>query len=239
PCEPALGGPYLGEENRLFRVEIHKAGDIGAANAAGTAMFKWSRDNGAVASALIADAAAGATSAQVEKPELFVVGDLVEISDDLVELVTGPAEDTLTHRNHLRGEMRRIMTVNLDARRVSWDNPLAPGNSLHAPLTRAMRLAYHAKITKWDGVDWVVAGDIALADGVTVEFGGRDLIPGDYWLFTTRTLDHSVERLIEAPPRGVRHAYYLLAALRRKKPDATTPESVIAEDLRPRFAPLP
>lgn len=239
PCEPALGGPYLGEENRLFRVEIHKAGDIGAANAAGTAMFKWSRDNGAVASALIADAAAGATSAQVEKPELFVVGDLVEISDDLVELVTGPAEDTLTHRNHLRGEMRRIMTVNLDARRVSWDNPLAPGNPLHAPLTRAMRLAYHAKITKWDGVDWVVAGDIALADGVTVEFGGRDLIPGDYWLFTTRTLDHSVERLIEAPPRGVRHAYYLLAALRRKKPDATTPESVIAEDLRPRFAPLP
>jgi hypothetical protein len=188
---------------------------------------------------LIAEAAAGATSARVEKPELFVVGDLIEISDDLIELATGPAEDTLTHRKHARGEVRRIMAIDLQARRVSWDNPGAPSPALHAPLARAMRLVYHAKITKWDGIDSVVAGDIALADGVTVEFGGRDFIPGDYWLFTTRTIDHSVERLIEAPPRGVRHAYYLLAALRRSKPDAATPESVIAEDLRPRFAPLP
>lgn len=239
PCEPAVGGPYLGEENRLFRVEVHKAGDIGAAGAAGTAMFKWSRDNGAVASALIDEAASGATSALVEKPELFVIGDLIEISDDLIELATGPAEDTLTHREHARGEIRRIMAIDLPARRVSWDNPGAPVPALHEPLARAMRLVYHAKITKWDGVDWVVSGDIALADGVTVEFGGRDLIPGDYWLFTTRTIDHSVERLIEAPPRGVRHAYYLLAALRRSKPDAATPESASAEDLRPRFAPLP
>lgn len=229
PCEPAIAGPYLGEENRLFRIEIHAAGDIGLANAAGTALFKWSRDNGAVASGLIAEAAHDATSAQVEKPELFAVGDLIEISDDLVELVTGPVEDTATHRKHARGEMRRIVTVNMQTRRVSWDDPI----------TRAMRLVYHAKITKWDGLLPVTAGDIALADGVTVEFGGHDFIPGDYWLFTTRTVDRSVERLIEAPPRGVRHAYYLLASITRAKVDHTTPESVVVEDLRPRFAPLP
>lgn len=237
PCEPAIGGPYLGEENRLFRVEIHKAGDIGLAGAAGTAVFKWSRDNGAVASALIAEAAAGTTSAQVEKPELLVIGDLIEISDDLVELATGPAEDTATHRKHTRGEIRRIETINLQARRISWERP-GTASDLHAPLTRAMRLVYHAKVTKWDGVQAVVFGDIALADGVTVDFGGRDFIAGDYWLFTTRTIDRSVERLIEAPPRGVRHSYYVLAAVRRSR-GATGPESVIVEDLRPRFAPLP
>ena len=239
PCEPAIGGPYLGEENRLFRVEVHKAGDIGPAGNPGTALFKWSRDNGAVACALTAEAAAGATSAVVEKPEHFAVGELIEISDDLVELATGPAEDTATHRKHARGEIRRIETVNVQARRLSWDKPGAPDPALHAPLPRAMRLVYHAKATKWDGVQPVLAGDIALADGVTVEFGGRDFIPGDYWLFTTRTIDHSVERLIEAPPRGIRHAYYLLAAVQRSKPDDATPESVIVEDLRPRFAPLP
>jgi hypothetical protein len=238
PCEPALGGPYLGEENRLFRIEIHKAGDIGPASAAGTALFKWSRDNGAVASALVAEAPAGATSAQVEKPELFLIGELIEISDDLVELATGPAEDTAAHRNHRRGEMRRIETIDLQARRISWERPGAPASDLHAPLTRAMRLAYHAKVTKWDGMQPATPGDIALADGVTVELGGRDFIPGDYWLFTTRTLDRSVERLIEAPPRGIRHSYYLLAAVRRSR-GASGPESAVVDDLRPRFAPLP
>lgn len=237
PCEPAVGGPYLGEENRLFRVEIHKAGEIGFTGAAGTAEFKWSRDNGAVASALVAEAAAGATSAVVEKPELFVVGELIEISDDLVELATGPAEDRATHRSHTRGEMRRIESINLQARRISWDRSGMPLD-LNAPLTRAMRLVHHAKVTKWDGVQAVQPGDIALADGVTVQFGGRDFIAGDYWVFTTRTIDRSVERLIEAPPRGVRHAYYPLAAIRRRK-GFTGPESVVVEDLRPRFAPLP
>jgi len=239
PCEPAIAGPYLGEENRLFRVEIHRAGDIGLASAPGTALFKWSRDNGAVASGLTAEAAPGATSAQVEKPELFAIGDLIEISDDLVELVTGPLEDTATHRKHARGEMRRIVTVNMQTRRVSWDDPISPEPALHAPLPRAMRLVYHAKITQWDGLLPATSGDIALADGVTVELGGHDFIPGDFWLFTTRTVDRSVERLIEAPPRGVRHAYYLLAGITRAKPDNLTPESVVAEDLRARFAPLP
>jgi DNA-binding beta-propeller fold protein YncE len=239
PCEPAIAGPYLGEENRLFRVEIHGAGDIGLADAAGTALFKWSRDNGAVASGLTAEAASGATSAEVEKPELFAIGDLIEISDDLVELVTGPVEDTATHREHARGEMRRISTVNMQTRRVSWDDPTSPEPTLHAPLSRAMRLVYHAKVTKWDALLPVTAGDVALADGVTIEFGGHDFIPGDYWLFTTRTVDRSVERLIEAPPRGVRHAYFLLAGITRAKTDALTPESVVVEDLRARFAPLP
>lgn len=240
PCEPEIAGPYLGEDNRLFRVEIHRAGDIGAANAVGTAWFKWSRDNAGVMCALIEDAAATATSAMVEKPELFAIGDLVEIADDLVELVTGPCEDRVNHTDPRRGELRKVATVNLQTRRVSWEDPTVVDPlelPYHQPLPRTMLCARHAKLTKWDAVAACTAGDLVLDDGVVIEFGGQDLCAGDFWLFATRTVDRSVERLIEAPPRGVNHAYYPLAAIHRSR-DGAAAEIVFSEDLRPRFAAL-
>jgi hypothetical protein len=242
PCEPVIAGPYLGEENRLFRVEIHRAGGVGPAAAATTAWFKWSRDNAGVMCPLLEDAPAGATSAVVEKPELFAIGDLVEVSDDLVELATGVYEDRASHARHRRGELRRIASVNLQTRRIGWEDPTVVDPfeaTFHAPLPQPMRLAHHAKLTRWDAVAACTAGDIVLADGVVIEFGGEALAAGDHWLFATRTRDRSVERLIEAPPRGVAHAYYLLGALHRSRGAAPAPEIVFAEDLRPRFAALP
>lgn len=242
PCEPLIAGPYLGEENRLFRVEIHRAGDIGPAANAGTAWFKWSRDNAGVLSALVAGAAAAATSVQVEKPELFAIGDLVEVSDDLAELVTGAYEDRLAHAKHLRGELRKVVTVNLQTRRISWDDPTVVDpleQRFHAPLPRALLLAHHAKLTRWDGCAACTPGDIVLADGVVIELGGQGLCAGDHWLFATRTLDRSVERLVEAPPRGTQHAYYPLAAIHRSRDAGPAAELVFAQDLRPRFAALP
>ncbi len=240
-CEPAIAGPYLGEDNRLFRVEIHRAGNIGAATDVNTALFKWSRHNGAVASSLIADAPVGVFSVQVEKPELFAVGNLIEVSDDLVELATGVYEDRIAHAKHTRGLMRRVVTVNMQTRRISWEDPtvvdplLAP---FHAALPQPMRRAAHAKITQWDGVQAGSLGDIVLLEGVVIEFGGNNLVAGDYWQFATRTVNRSVERLIDAPPRGTRHAFYPLAAIHRSRAMAA-PEIVFAEDLRPRFAALP
>jgi hypothetical protein len=75
---------------------------------------------------------------------------------------------------------------------------------------------------------------------VTIEFGGQGFIAGDYWLFATRSADRSVERLIEAPPRGTVHSFYLLAAIQRSRGAAVADEEIVfCEDLRPRFAPLP
>ncbi|MGH7620528.1 MAG: DUF6519 domain-containing protein, partial [Gemmatimonadaceae bacterium] len=242
PCEPAIAGPYLGEDNRLFRVEIHRAGDIGPANAATTAVLKWSRNNGAISSEMTSDEAPGSFSVEVEKPELFSIGDIIELSDDLAELATGSYEDRVTHRRHTRGELRRIVTVNLQTRRLGWQDAsiIDPAEvPYHTPLPNAMLQAYHAKATQWDGVAAVTAGDIVVADGVVLEFGGSQMIAGDYWQFATRSLDHSVERLIEAPPRGIDHAYYPLAAIHRARQDDASPEVVFAEDLRPRYAALP
>ena len=55
---------------------------------------------------------------------------------------------------------------------------------------------------------------IVLEDGVQITFdtpaGGNYKI-GDYWNFTARTIDASVEELTQAPPRGVHHHFCRLA----------------------------
>nr|MBP6750152.1 hypothetical protein [Xanthomonadaceae bacterium] len=241
PCEPKIEGPYLGEGNRLFRVEIHRAGDVGALLDPTTARYKWSRENAATTTALIEDAQAGTTSVLVEKPELYAVGELIEISDDLVDLVTGAYEDRIGHSHHTRGELRKISTVNLQTRRISWEDASvvdALEIPFHQPLPRTLRIARHAKMSRWDGVGVCEPGDIVLADGVVIEFGGEDLRPGDYWLFATRAIDRSIESLIEAPARGIRHQYYPLASIYRARENLASPERVFCEDLRPRFASL-
>lgn len=234
PCEPAIAGTFLGEDNRLFRVEIHRCGQIGAANANTTATFKWSRENGAVASAIIANAAAGDFSVKIEKPELFAVGDLIEIYNDLVDLVTGPYEDKPNHTCHPRGELRKISLISLDDRLISWQDAMSPEPQFHGALTQPERLVFHPGMRRWNDILSATPGDIPLSDGVVIEFGGSDMMPGDYWVFATRVIDRSVERLVEQPPHGIRHHHFPLARILRTNPLAGTP-TLVAYDIRPRF----
>ena len=77
------------------------------------------------------------------------------------------------------------------------------------------------------GVITVPAGGagapIVLEDGVQIAFdteAGGDFRAGDYWIFAARTADASVEALVEAPPRGIKHHYCRLAVV-------SFPDSVI------------
>jgi hypothetical protein len=235
PCEPEVTGTFVGQDNRLYRVEIHRYGEIGPAGAATTAWFKWARDNGACVSATLENLPAGALSARVERVESFKPGDLVEISDDLVDLITGPYEDRVDRRRHQRGEMRRLTSVNLLDRRVSWEQA-GSVDPLHAGLARVHRKYHHAKLRRWDGFAPVTSGDLLLDDGVAIEFGGEAFSPGDYWVFTARSVTRSVEQLTDAPARGIRHRYYPLAVVRRSRTGGVEWRSV--EDKRPRFRAL-
>jgi DNA-binding beta-propeller fold protein YncE len=232
PCEPEVVGTFVGAENRLVRVQVWSAGDVGAAGAAGTATLVWSQENGAVATPLLDDAALGSFTAVVEDPSPFAAGDLVELADDLADLITGP----YTTRTQTRGELRRITGIDLQARTVSWEDAAAPDPALHAALPRAYRVARRAKIRRWDALIPATPGDIVLTDGIVIELGGAGMLPGDYWSFTTRVADRSVERLIEAPPRGVRHRYFPLAAITRANVGGA--QSVVVDDLRAAVRPL-
>src|SRR5699024_5941958 len=49
PCVVDPAGGYRGLENRLYRVEVHEGGRVGAAT---PPRFKWSRDNASVAASV-------------------------------------------------------------------------------------------------------------------------------------------------------------------------------------------
>jgi hypothetical protein len=72
PCLTAPDAKYRGQENQLYRVEIHHGG------AAGEATFKWSRDNGTVVSRV----ALSGTELVAEKPLGFAAEAWVEFSSN-------------------------------------------------------------------------------------------------------------------------------------------------------------
>jgi len=65
-----------------------------------------------------------------------------------------------------------------------------------------------------------------LGDGVRIQFGGANLLPGDYWQFTARSTDGSVEALTNAPPAGIiRHRCPLAVVSWSLHPPGSPPAS--------------
>lgn len=199
PCILSPVGGYRGLENRLYRIEVHTVGTIGGV---APAKFKWSRDNGSVAS--LVDAIDG-TSTQMTVRRIgrdqvlrFQVGDWVEILDDHTEL------------RQIAGHTAQITSVD-EANRLITFAPAIPA----AFSFDATDPARHTRARRWDqnvGVDAnglldVVAGPIDIEDGVQVTFSGTNFKIGDFWVFAARTADASVEALTDAPPRGILHHF--------------------------------
>ena len=197
PCILSPAGGFRGLENRLYRVEVHTAGGIGGAT---PAKFKWSRDNGSVATTI--DAIDG-TSTQLTVRRIgrdqvlrFQVGDWVEVLDDHTEF------------RQISGHTARVTAID-EANRILTISPAIPGVFAFD----ATNPARHTRVRRWDqqiGVDAnglldVVAGPIQLEDGVQITFTGSNFKVGDFWVFAARTADGSVEILTEAPPRGILH----------------------------------
>ena len=206
PCIISPSGGYRGLENRLYRVEIHSPGTIGGA---GPAKFNWSRNNASIASTILAITATNKiTVQQVGRDEVlrFDIGNWIEITDDFREF-QGQA-----------GHMARITNID-QANRIITFAPAIPAAVLPILPFDATDNTRHTRVLRWDqtqGVDAnglldVVAGQIAIEDGVQVQFGldpaAGNFKVGDYWVFAARTADGSVEPLANAPPRGILHHF--------------------------------
>ena len=229
PCLVPPSGDYKGE-NQFFRVEIHRGGDFAGAD---QATFKWSRDNGTVASRVSAIPALDRIVVDnVKRDELlrFSDGDWVEITDDLLEYAGVP------------GEMRRIRTgggVDDTTHTILLEAPLpagrfpvdGQGRTTPARNTRVRRWDQSGRVLDSNGtllVDLNAPGStgaipvpssstaVLLENGVVVRFHlapatGR-FRTGDYWTFAARSATAAIEVLDQAPPRGV-HAHYAKLAL--------------------------
>lgn len=255
PTELCLIAPearYRGAENQLYRVEVHRSG-MATDNAATTATFKWSRENGSVVFPI---QVLNDTIATLEHlgPDLCLglkPGDWVEAVDDELALAELP------------GAMAQVMKVDRDLRQVTlkWASPVVPS------YTESTSVALHAMLRRWDhkGNDnlggalqikersnddaGMADGWVELEDGVQIWFGKIDASyrSGDYWLIPARVVTGDIEWprqtgtdgkvVMDAlEPHGPRHAY---APLFYTSPGATATEPRSGYDCRCEIAPLP
>jgi len=204
-----------------------------------TPTFKWSRDNGSVATGVTGIAAvtnnAGKSASQLAVESLgrdqvlgFAPGNWVEITDDWQEL------------NRQPGELHQIDSIDVTAKTITLDStisstsfPTTSGQTNPSRHTRLTRWDQSGKVYQSDGatlwVDLGAAGStgnipvppagttLLLENGITVAFSlnpaNGPFYTGDFWNFAARTADGSVEALNQAAPRGIEHHYSRLGII--------------------------
>lgn len=211
PCVIAADARYRGMENQLYRVEIHQGGP------AGTASFKWSRENGSVVfpvtrSDLGATADDGSAQLTATLARFGRDARLGLAANDWVELVDD--RYTLGQRAYPLLQVIAVDPANGSA------TLNVPKNIVPWPLSDDPR--QHPLLRRWDqreavngqGVLAVAEGAaLALEDGIQVTFApGGVYATGDYWLIPARVagngqLDWPSANGTPAalPPRGMHH----------------------------------
>ncbi|MBI3803962.1 MAG: putative Ig domain-containing protein [Nitrospirae bacterium] len=220
----ATEGVYTGEANRLYRIEIDTAGDIG------TATFRWSEDNASTIQRVIAPIPAGSKQVVVEDGSAFHPADLILLSKEFgsemhqIESVFG---NVINLNGPVGGQLLLLPAASKVSNFTSFsmeDRPkIARWNAFKVPITP-------------DPADATISEAISLNDGVAVRFGGNQTRRGDYWIFKTRFLagdeasginpETRIEPLSFVLAHGKRHAYAPLAILTRDG-DAPDPNKII------------
>jgi hypothetical protein len=214
PCVVAPDARYRGAENQLYRVEIHRGGTIEVVGGrmvetTNGPTFKWSRDNGSVATAWLGT---DGNDLLVASARGFSAGAWVELSDDVQDLRGSPG--TLVKLSSVDGNRLRV-----DA----GSSPPAWNADLKKPKVRRWDQTENDDVTLTQGAiaitDDPKLGWIDLEDGVRVQFGAGDYHSGDYWLIPARVATGDIEwprtasGAVPLPPRGIQHHYAPLGQL--------------------------
>src|SRR6266705_2729974 len=183
PCTIAPDARYRGAENQLYRIEIHQAGD------AGSATFKWSRDNGSIVTRWLSTEG---NDLIVTNARGFTAGDWVELSDDNMEL--GGSPGVLFKLASVQSDRLTIVPdSNKDQTIPVWQAPVNP------------------KIRRWDQIEndaiTLVQGAVRIVemtaanpnwidieDGIQIQFtAGGTYRTADYWLIPARVATGGID----------------------------------------------
>ncbi|HTH21378.1 MAG TPA: DUF6519 domain-containing protein [Nitrososphaeraceae archaeon] len=198
-------GGYRGLDNQLYRIEIHVGGNLNQAT------FKWSRNNGTIASKVESfNALENKISIYVDgkdHSQKFTPGQWIEIIDDRYELWGMP------------GMMFQIQ--NIEDNVISFDKDTFKG-TLSASVTYPQE--FNPKIRRWDSAGGFIpiTADhyIDVEDGIQVKFSPGPYRTGDYWYIPARTRSGNIEWPrngecpIPMPPTGIIHHYAPLALVK-------------------------
>jgi hypothetical protein len=199
PCCLAPNTGYTGQENQLYRVEIHVAGTPSPPPAggytfplpAGTPSFKWSRDNGFVQTSVSAISTVTTSSGSVSQLTVaslgrdqvlgFAVNDWIEITDDAYELYNQAGEIY-----QITGVIAATNTITLSGT-VSAHFPLTGGQTnpnctpaLPAGISRAKSTRPTPPATPPPGSTWAPRAPPA-------SFPFRPPAPGSFWKTASRS----------------------------------------------------
>lgn len=234
PCIVAPASAFRGQDNQLYRVEIHDGSGAGPEGKAAT--FKWSRENGSVIFP-IEELGESSDTLTVTVNALgrdrrygLQPGDWVEITDDDLELNGGEVLPLF-----------RVQSIKVDARQVILKKPVGFAQAVPHPDASSTN---HPLLRRWDGEGTrgivesspAAARSFQLEDGVQVEFQQQAAAAyrrGDYWLIPARVILGDVIWPIEngAPkamaPSGISRHFAPLASF-----------NGTFHDLRRRFAHL-
>ena len=224
PCVVEAGAGYRRVSNQLYRVEVHRGGAVG------TASFKWSRENGSVATGWLGSSGSNLTVASIgrDRARGFAPGDWVELTDDEHALTGAP------------GTMVRLLTARdnvLVIDPATADGPTGIGSFGTAPIIRRWDGDGVRTITVPGGND----GYLALEDGVEIGFeAGAVYRSGDYVTIPARYEINDVEwpddpatgLPARLPAQGIHHGYCKLALVEK------SPAWTILSDCRPIFPAL-
>ncbi len=237
PCITAPDARYRGAENHLYRVEIHKGG------IAGTATFKWSRENGSIVAPVLKKQSDKVliVGGFRDSVRWFTANQWVELTHEAIELNGRPG--TMVWVTNVDGE-----TLTIDGKKI-YGEIFDPGEKIPGKDTPKFK---HVKARAWnhkvigentlpeDAVMITESADynegwIDLEDGVQIQFAKVTQTPGqaqkpehvyrtgDYWLITARVATGDVEWPTEevsgktqqkdVSPHGVEHHYAPLAII--------------------------
>jgi len=224
PCVVEAGAGYRRVSNQLYNVSVHQGG------APGTATFKWSRENGSVATRWIDSNGVNLVVEGIGRDRAtgFAPGDWIELHDD-----------DLLYQG-LPGVMAQL--VNAHDNILTIDPVTADG------ATDIAGFGSNPIIRRWEG-DGVATieipagndGYIPLEDGVEVRFEeGTQYRSGDYWMIPARhdvndiewPRDQVSDAPIGLPPMGYVHAYCRLGIV------AKNGAWSVVDDCRNLFPPL-
>ena len=223
------GSRYRGLENHLYRIEIHDSGDTADPSHAPT--FKWSRDNGSVATRWL-----GTTGGEVRVAGSrgFAASQWVELSSETDELLGQPG--ALTRVTRVDGEALAVETA-----------PAFPRGA-KGPRVRRWDQTPSAERGLVNGAVPIVPGSgaegwVRIEDGIEIQFSAGPYRSGDYWLIPARAATGAIdwpagpgEQPLALPPRGIVHHYAPLFLLRSA---ARHPFVTLIEDWRRTFPSLP
>jgi Family of unknown function (DUF6519)/Chaperone of endosialidase len=232
-------GSYQGNDNRLYRIEVHSPGGIDKAT------FKWSRENGSIVSAIDS----------IENNIIKLISPIKEIHK-LFENESGkplPWLEIIDEEQDLKNVPGTLVQL-VSAKNNQLEFNLSKVRGTLPTATKSEARAKKIKVRRWhdnaSGEILITKDFISIEDGISIKFETEsqpvppEFRTGDFWLIPARESTQSIEwsrddlqRFQPQPPQGIYHQYTPIALV--KIADENSDGQILEiEDVRTKFPTL-